>query len=243
MKIDIRGIAVDEFPWDADLSEKVKFLLQYAILAPSTHNSQPWLFKIREGSCEIYLNPSLFLPYSDPKNRDQYISLGCATENLILAAKYFGMYKDIKYYENEKYLVAEVFFNEPQRENFNTEYETLIETILVRINARGIFEKVPIPQKTVENILRKLENYLDPSLAIHLIEKDNQIREIASLTARGIEYAYNDPNFRKEMSGWINNSLSLRKQGIPGYALRIPLFFSFILPTLIRISNIGKKLE
>jgi nitroreductase len=45
----IRDISsVDAFPSAASTSEKLRFLLAYAVLAPSGHNSQPWLFRLGE---------------------------------------------------------------------------------------------------------------------------------------------------------------------------------------------------
>ena len=34
------------FPTDGSLAARAAFLLQYAVLAPSSHNSQPWLFTV-----------------------------------------------------------------------------------------------------------------------------------------------------------------------------------------------------
>jgi len=33
-----------DFPRGEDSTEKLKFLIRYAILAPSSHNTQPWKF-------------------------------------------------------------------------------------------------------------------------------------------------------------------------------------------------------
>ena len=40
------NVTEDEFPKKGALPEKISFILKYAILAPSGHNTQPWLFKI-----------------------------------------------------------------------------------------------------------------------------------------------------------------------------------------------------
>ena len=47
--------AVDDadFPRDAAIDEQIRFLLNYAILAPSSHNSQPWRFAVRDGRVEV----------------------------------------------------------------------------------------------------------------------------------------------------------------------------------------------
>ena len=45
-------IKKEDFLHQGQLADKIRFVLGYAILAPSTHNSQPWLFKVKENSVE-----------------------------------------------------------------------------------------------------------------------------------------------------------------------------------------------
>ena len=42
---------------------ELEFLLQYAILAPSGHNTQPWSFKITSVGVEVYVDESRAMPY------------------------------------------------------------------------------------------------------------------------------------------------------------------------------------
>ena len=107
----IRNINRDEFYKFSLPEDRIKFLLRYAILAPSTHNSQPWLLKIKKGSCQIYLNPSKRIVEADPIERDLYISFGCFLENLVIAGNYFGVFDRVEYFDKRNdNLVAEVFF-------------------------------------------------------------------------------------------------------------------------------------
>jgi nitroreductase len=48
------NISETPFPAANQPMEQLRFLLLYAILAPSTHNTQPWLFKIRGDALERY---------------------------------------------------------------------------------------------------------------------------------------------------------------------------------------------
>ncbi|OKH30965.1 hypothetical protein NIES2101_41915 [Calothrix sp. HK-06] len=49
MKTDIWNVQETDFPATGTSEEKLKFILNYAILAPSSHNTQPWCFKIDSG--------------------------------------------------------------------------------------------------------------------------------------------------------------------------------------------------
>jgi len=243
MKDNYRALQIDpkDFYETQTQEEKLRFLLQFAVLAPSTHNTQPWLFEIRENSCVIYFDRSLQLPEADPKERDLYISLGCCIENLILAAKYFGMFERIEYHFKEN-LVGEVFLHDST--GIHDEYEYTLSAISKRMNARGIFEPRAVDSAFVEQIRRILsEEYsFEPPIKAIFTENKDDINRLAILTAQGLLLAHGKPSFRKEMSRWIHNNLSRKRDGMPGYALRMPFLLSFIIPPAIRFFNLGKLL-
>ena len=66
-------------------------LVRYATLAPSSHNTQPWRFHIAEHAITILPDLSRRCPVVDPDNHHLFVSLGCATENLIQAALANGL--------------------------------------------------------------------------------------------------------------------------------------------------------
>ena len=113
-------IKKEDFPQTSVLADQIKFVLGYAILAPSTHNSQPWRFKIQDNFCRIYYNPELKLPEADPSGRDLYISMGCMIENLIIAANYFGIFWDFRPALKDN-LIGEIFFKEIGEKNRSEE--------------------------------------------------------------------------------------------------------------------------
>ena len=241
MPENIRNLKNEEFFAKNSLSEKIHFLLKFAVLAPSTHNSQPWLFKIEESSCKIYFDPALRLPQADPLGRDLYISIGSALENLALAAKYFRVYQNVIYHaDGQNNLAAEVIFQEPEEnKNPDLSYEKLLEAIKKRVNARGIFEKKTIPEDFLKNILLAAQEYVSSDLRLNIIKDTPTIKKISSLTADGLKIAYESSDFRKEMSNWMRNSLTKTLDGIPGYALRMPFILSFIIPTAVKLFNLG----
>ena len=65
-------------------------IASYASKAPSGHNTQPWKFHITDGTITVLPNLEVALPIVDRNNRELFISLGCAVENLCIAASYFG---------------------------------------------------------------------------------------------------------------------------------------------------------
>ncbi|RJX39759.1 hypothetical protein D3P09_10195 [Paenibacillus pinisoli] len=65
-------------------------LIKAAILAANAHNAQPWLFRINGNVIDLFADISRNLGSMDPMLREMHISLGCALENLILAARASG---------------------------------------------------------------------------------------------------------------------------------------------------------
>ncbi len=63
-----------------------RWALSYAILAPSSHNRQPWLVDLREPSAiTLYVDRERLLPETDPWFRQIMVSQGTFIEALVLA--------------------------------------------------------------------------------------------------------------------------------------------------------------
>lgn len=98
MQMDLWKINEDDFPKDGTESEKIKFLLGYAVLAPSTNNTQPWKFQVRDDELMASANLKRWLKVSDADKREIYISVGCALENFLIAARHFGFASTVSYF-------------------------------------------------------------------------------------------------------------------------------------------------
>lgn len=241
----IRKIEKGDF-WDqTSLKNKIEFVLQYAVLAPSSHNCQPWLFEVREGSLRLKWNPEINLPHSDKEGRDRFISVGCALENLIIASKYFKIFDNFEIVvKEEENLAAEIFFKENLNREVDRNYEDLIEAILKRANTRGEFKDKPVEKYILEDIEKSLrrDEYFKDDIEVKFLIDHSKIERIAEFTSEGLKIAHNDRKFRKEASKWIINNLSKRKDGMPGYSLKIPTVISFFAPLGVRLVNAGSVL-
>lgn len=223
---------IDEFPWQGSLDEKIKFILSLAILSPSTHNTQPWLFKINSTVCQVFIDTSIKLPNSDPTGRDLFISHGCLAEYIEQAANYFGFKCQFEFI-NKNNLVFQVEF-------FPTEIDkskkSIVEAMLMRINVRGMFDKKDLPVELKDDLV----SFSDDKVKFILLSGREKTKYLAQLTARAIAEAHKNKNFRQELSQWMRHSLTKKLDGLVGYNLRIPFLLSFIFPPLIKILNLGK---
>ncbi|MEM7767191.1 MAG: twin-arginine translocation pathway signal protein [Pseudomonadota bacterium] len=86
-------------PWTAageDFGDARLNALAYAILAPNSHNRQPWEFELEgEDTIHVYCDLNRRLPETDPQDRQIVVSFGCMLELLSIAAAEAGYRADV----------------------------------------------------------------------------------------------------------------------------------------------------
>ena len=185
----------------APLERKAKFLLRWAVLAPSSHNSQPWLFHVRDGTIRIYGDEHRWLKVCDPERRELHLSLGCALENLIVAGEYFGFGHLVRYPEPEEHDGAAVTVTlHPGGRASQLRGLELFDAIRLRRTNHRPYDATPVPQQTLERLRRACE---DPEIQI-LLTSDADVRIAAQeLLARAEAEQFADRAFREELGYWI----------------------------------------
>jgi hypothetical protein len=84
-------------PWQLDLSSGGPMsLVGAAILAANAHDSQPWAFRVRPERIDLFAATERSIGAMDPLGREMCLSLGCALENLVLAARAHGCRADVR---------------------------------------------------------------------------------------------------------------------------------------------------
>ncbi len=82
----------------SDPTELTRALIAAAILAPSEWNTQPWRFEAETNSIRLVGDTTRLLPYTDPDARGHLVSLGAALENLLVAARAYGLRPTVDYF-------------------------------------------------------------------------------------------------------------------------------------------------
>jgi nitroreductase len=202
---DVWEVSEDDFPRASPIEVQLGFLLRYAILAPSVRNTQPWAFSVRGTRVHLIADMRKTQPVADPDRRELYISIGCALENLLVAAEHFGFGHGVAYFPERGApdLVATVTF-EPGGTLSEARAGATLASILVRHNDDRVFRPAPVPEWLR---MRLLACCTEPDLQI-LLTDDRPFRQwIDALTLEADRAELSDPGFRRELKYWIGQNV------------------------------------
>jgi hypothetical protein len=224
-----REVSSNDFPHSGNKQDQLRFLLNYAVLAPSHMNTQPWKFKLNDTSIDVLLDKSKALKYIDPKYREMIISCGAAIHHIEIAANFFGLSPSIKF--NQDYgqeLIAQVHFaqnHEPSLEDIR-----LFGAIKHRQTNRRWFAN----EEPSQSVLEKCQALCQKHNIEFTVFKDGRYKsEFAALTAMAVRTQFSEPWYRLELANQIKSRFSKRKDGMSGFG-----FSATKLPTpLSRVVN------
>lgn len=199
-------------------------------MAPSSHNTQPWLFKIKDKEIKVYFNKEKLLAHSDPQSRQSTISIGCAIKNILLAAQAKNIELTVEYPLQENHLSTIKIVSQKLQ---SWEDGDLLRAIKNRQNNRSPYET----KKINEKILKLISNLDAGNLKIFLIDNEYLKKEISEVILKSINDAFSDKNFTKELSQWIKPSFKKYKEGLVGNNLGMPFLISLIVPFLVKKFN------
>ena len=214
LALDPWEVKEDDFPVHGSTTEKLKFLLNYGILAPSGHNTQPWLFKIVDDAVELYGDRTRALPVVDPDNRELIISCGAALFHLKLAIRYFGFQDIVKILPeaNNPDLLARIGIG--RKRLVSEEEHSLFHAILKRRTNRLPFTERPFAKSLLSELQLAASS---PHTQLQIIPQESR-EAVIDLIAEGDRRQMANPLFRQELAKWIRSGKSSRHDGIPAYA-------------------------
>jgi hypothetical protein len=220
-------------------SEKLRFILNYVVLAPSSHNSQPWLFKITESGVELYADRTRALPVTDPEDRELIISCGAALFHLRVALQHFAYSVRVESLpdSNNQDLLARVMIDAKNTKRAGREENLQFNSITKRRTNRMPFEDRKIP----DTLLRELQASASKEGAwLHFASGEDNRNQVADLIAEGDRIQMANRHFRRELAAWVHPTHAVSHDGMPGYALGISSFASSFASLVVRTFDIGK---
>ncbi|MCX6165951.1 MAG: nitroreductase, partial [Ignavibacteriae bacterium] len=222
-------VSEKDFPKSGKAKDKLKFFVKYAILAPSGHNTQSWLFEINEDemSINLYADRTRALPVIDPDDTELIISCGAALENLVVAMKYFEYFAEVEFFpsETDNDLLAKIkpiIGYEPDDED-----KRLFNAIKNRHTNR-----MPFADDTIDGLkLQKLKSIAsEEHINFHIIGDEGIREEVIKIIEQGDKVQAANKSFCRELAQWVHPNRTNSKDGIPGYAFGMGDLISFGSP-------------
>jgi nitroreductase len=192
------------FPKGGRTGDKLTFLLNYAALAPSILNTQPWLFRITTDSVALLADSSRRLPITDPDMRELTISCGAALLNLRVAAQSFGYDLACTTFPDsaQPELLAQARL---RRKSAIPADRRLRDAMMARRTIRDAFANRSLPKELTDKLLQASKR---EGAALTFVDDPKGKRRVWELIADAERALLADPAFRSEISRWIEKRIS-----------------------------------
>ena len=168
-------------------------LVHYATLAANGHNTQPWKFAIKENAIEIHPDYTRRLPVVDPDNRELWISLGCALENLLVAARASGFAPEVSYPDAADFIKVKLTADTPQS-------NSLFDAIPTRQNTRSEYDGQPVKRVEMDQLLALP---LEPGVSLRFATTPTDLETTLEYVNQGNLSQYADKAFIDELIYWL----------------------------------------
>jgi hypothetical protein len=175
------------------MSAQLREFVHSATLAASGHNTQPWMFAIKENTIEIHPDYTRRLPIVDPRDRELWISLGCALENLLVAARASGYIPEVTYPDPADFIHVRLT-------SATAETSPLLAAILLRQNTRSAYDG----QSIKSDVLKQVQSVpLEPGVVVRFILNPKELNMVVEYVDRGNLSQFADRAFVNELTTWI----------------------------------------
>lgn len=172
-------------------------LVRYATLAASGHNTQPWRFRIAEMRIEVLPDLSRRTPVVDSDDHHLFASLGCAAENLSLAARARGRPGELNFNDATDGSVVLTF-----GAGLNDE-PALFDAIPKRQSTRADYDGRPVSVADMTTLARASAV---PGVDVVLITDRPQMDRVRDLVVTGNSAQLADAAFLRELKSWLRFS-------------------------------------
>jgi nitroreductase len=190
--------------WQDDAGDGIKRPLRAAILAANPHNTQPWLFRIADNRITILADRARNLGSFDPFRREMHLGLGAAVENLVLAARAFGLAAQVSPADgtlspsprDEPMPAVHIALSPapPAR-------DALFGAIATRHTHRGLYRADQAPGR---DMLQRLTDIVTgEAVQVAFIQDPQARRDLGALIVEATERIIGDPQMSADSARWF----------------------------------------
>lgn len=195
----------------------IEDIVAYGLLAPSSHNTQPWKFVVEKNVIKILPDYGRSLPYSDRFNRELFISIGCAWANCEVAAEHFG-------YSIKSEILPEDEIEDVAVKITCTKAKTAKKNDLFAAITERKTNRFPHTSEELSQQIITLctGQMFDQNMSVHIINDAVRKKAAADIAADVAEFVYADPVFKKELQEWLRPVSTKEKDGIALFDAGVP---------------------
>ncbi len=206
--------------------------------SPPPHNTQPWLFKVSDSSIELHIDTSRNVGALDRYLREEHIGMGCALENLMLAAPANGYAAMVTLVpgqlapipaEPKPQLLARIDLTPGKRE-----VDELYDAIPLRHTNRGRYDShKPLPPDFLDALGHLPED--DSNVKLFLFTNDADRKNIAKVSSAANKEIYSDPKVVAGSDRWVRlrwSSVQRHRDGLTVDAFGLPPIATGVVKTL-----------
>ncbi len=207
-------------------------LVSYGVMAANSHNTQPWRFRVAERSIRIEPDFTRRCPVVDPDDHHLWASLGCAAENILVAAGAFGLRGE------PAFLDGPVPRLELSFEPTSVSAAAAFQAIPHRQCTRAAFSGAPVEAALVTDAERQAQT---ADVEIRILTAAKDMAAFADYVIAGNSAQLDDKAFVRELGSWIRfnetealrtlDGLTYRSAGSPSLPSQLG---RLLLPLILR---------
>jgi len=172
-------------------------LVRMATLAANGHNTQPWKFHLDQAGVKILPDLSRRTEVVDPDDHHLFVSLGCAAENLLIAARAHGRPAEAAVVSGSEPAI-DIVFGKAQPLD-----DTLYQAIPLRQSTRSVYDGQPISAYDV-NLLNAAAQ--QDGVSVLIFTEPAELEAISEFVVEGNSAQMDDHAFVSELRGWLRFS-------------------------------------
>ncbi|MEM7059935.1 MAG: Tat pathway signal protein [Pseudomonadota bacterium] len=172
-------------------------LVRMATLAANGHNAQPWKFRLDKHRIKILPDLSRRTAVVDPDDHHLYVSLGCATENLVISAQAHGQLAGVAISEEPEPQIDIALGNGPAGN------EPLYQAIPLRQSTRSAYDGQQISSQEIDVLKAAAQQ---DGVSVLIVTERAQREAISEFVIEGNSAQMDDPAFIAELRDWLRFS-------------------------------------
>lgn len=186
-------------------------LVRAAVLAANAHDTQPWTFRVDRRRVDIFADRTRTIGTVDPLHRELELSLGCAIENVALAARANGLVPTVRLTptSHDRDHVATIDLAEG-----SAEASALFAAIALRHTDRGAFAARSVDRATLDDVAGLAD---DARARLIWLDADPAKRRFGELTIAATAALIADPDQARDDFAWYRQDwteIQKKKDGI-----------------------------